>query len=66
MEVEHKERELREEYRGNEGYLGRVIELDMIYDLSAVAIRGFLCLEAAETLGGSRSIFTTLTSTSTC
>ena len=66
MEVEHKERELREEYRRNEGYLGRVIELDMIYDLSAVASRGFLCLEAVESLKSSKSIFTTLTSTSTC
>ena len=66
MEVEHKERELREEYRGNKGYLGRVIELDMIYGLSAVASRGFLCLEAAESLKSSKSVFTTLTSTSTC
>ena len=28
MEVEHKEGEFREEYRGNEGYFGRVFKLE--------------------------------------
>ena len=50
-EVEHKEGELGEEYRGNEGYLGRVMKLEVVYDLLAVAGRGFLCLEEAECWG---------------
>ena len=63
-EIEDEERELREEYRGNESDLGRVIKLKMLQNSLAVASQHVLRFEVPETLEGIKAMYAFLSSTS--